>query len=217
VLEKLEVTREPPKGSAAKRLESIAPWAWTAALVVLFFWFWPLEWSYPYCNTAFDGPSPTAYGLPLPALEHGPSSLEYDVLPHALAFDVVTLGFFLFWPVRWLLRRVPAGQVRLTVSALGLAAGLVLLSDMGVVAALAWQPVGTFSDTYRSYLDYRPVGWDAGGGRECRPSEFWFGPVSEPRRRWWNAAHPDRPLERRTLAPPPPRVPTSAPHVRPAP
>jgi len=156
-------------GSAAKRLESIAPWAWTAVLVVLFHALWPLEWSFPYCNDQSDGPAYAAYGFPLPYRQYdGASSGSSVVQPLALAFDLLLLGAMTFWLVRWGLARLPGRRLRL---------------------AVAWS-----ISMAGSYLEYRPVSWH-GRGWHCTPSPRWFGPVRESVRRAWNADNPELPLQ----------------------
>jgi hypothetical protein len=179
--------------SAAKRLESIAQWAWTAVLVVLFHALWPLEWSFPYCNDQSDGPAYAAYGFPLPYRQYdGASSGSSVVQPLALAFDLLLLGAMTFWLVRWGLARLPGRRLRLAVAWTGLAASLTLGSLAVLVESLettvAWSiPMAG------SYLEYRPVSWH-GRGWHCTPSPRWFGPVRESVRRTWNASNPDLPL-----------------------
>jgi hypothetical protein len=77
---------------------------WSSFLLALgialcFGWLFTIEWSFPYCTTQQDGPAAAVFGMPLPYIRWGGvSSLEYDFMPLAYAFNTLIL-LALFWPL----------------------------------------------------------------------------------------------------------------------
>src|SRR5688572_28118205 len=66
-----------------------------------------IEWSYPYCMQPADGPAYPAVGFPLPyAAASHVSSLEFLLMPHVFALNLLLIGAALYPLVRFLHRAI---------------------------------------------------------------------------------------------------------------
>lgn len=120
------------------------------------------------------------FGLPFPYIQWGGvSSLEYDFMPLAYAFNILAL-LGLFWPLTRMLLRSFGGRwsgIRPALGAAGLvlalvvSAGVALLIDSG-----AWRPTAYISLYGQDmYFDLRPLRLTLNDLHyECTPSQAWF-------------------------------------------
>lgn len=141
-----------------------------------------LEWSFPYCHNAEDGPLSAVFGFPLPYTRwSGVSSMEYDFVPYFYLLNVLIYAAPLVWAQRWLLRGRPrwVGLVAQVVGGVVVAAGVARASVFLFFSL--WVPAFSISmPPYDHLYDLRPVGWVDRPHYACTPSEFWFGPVTSP-------------------------------------
>lgn len=171
------------RSSRARVLARLSFLAWTFALILLVNR--TFEWSFPYCNIQDDGPAKPAYGFPLPYLQPSTAfSLSPDIMPHALLFNMVLLAALAYPVMGWAVRRLSAaGSIA---GAFIAVPGLLLALLLGVVHLgfefQMGQIVGSVARWRDAYWDYRPLGIILHRTYyDCTPSEFWFGPIRNPR------------------------------------
>ena len=139
-----------------------------------------IEWSYPYCTQLSDGPAYPAVGFPLPyAVASHVSSLEFMLMPHVLALNVLLMGAALY-PLARSLNRATAGSPTSRRFALVvlIVLGVCIIAIRGLSLTLG-HPVSSIGNgAYLVYGDLRPVGITSARlvhtKRECKPSQFWF-------------------------------------------
>ena len=153
------------------------------AALILAAWFdflVTLEWSYPYCMQASDGPAYPAAGFPFPyAVASQASSLEFLFMPHVLALNLLLIGAAVYPLVRFLSSAVVAwpAQRRLKLGVLVfLGASIFLIRGLSLTLG---HPVLSIGDgSYLVYGDLRPVGITSSdlvhSKRACKASGFWF-------------------------------------------
>ena len=159
----------------------MAPISWATFLAIFFNSVVTLEWSYPYCNNQDSGPAYAAFGLPLPYTQFGGvSSMEYLFMPLAYIVNVILLGLIFFFSARFVMNKILKRSYLISA---GLAVcGFVLASlslFMEILITVSMYAIFVFSigdDIYHPYTSYRPVGIST-THYECKPSEFWFGPI----------------------------------------
>jgi hypothetical protein len=153
----------------AKRVAAVT-WATTAAIAAN--QFLELHWWHPYCRDQADGPGYYAIGLPLPyAQPTGASSLEYFVMPHVYAIDLLTLAGV----VSLLILRLPGplagafrGRVGVGLAIVGSVALLLVASLQTLIFTTGWWPVTSIATKPDGYLDYRPAFMvDIGRDHQC--------------------------------------------------
>ena len=158
-------------------------WVTVVAALILAAWLdflATVEWAYPYCMQASDGPAYPAAGFPLPyAVASQVSSLEFLFMPHVLAFNILLIGAALYPLVRLLTRAVVA-RPALRRLALGVLVflGVGVLMVRGLSLSLGHPVLSIGDGSYLVYSKLRPVGFTSSdvvyGKRACKPSQYWF-------------------------------------------
>jgi hypothetical protein len=147
--------------------------AWLDLLVTI-------EWSYPYCTQPSDGPAYPVVGLPLPyAVASHISSLEFILMPHVLALNLLLIGAALYPFARGVNRAIsgsPALRRFALVVLVVLGVGIIAIRGLSLTLGHPVPSIG--NSAYIVYSDLRPVGITSSQlvhtKQECKPSQFWF-------------------------------------------
>jgi hypothetical protein len=153
-------------------------------MAILLQYFFSLEWSLPVCQNTAEWVDSAALGFPFPYMKwSGVSSMQYDVMVHIYAFNVLIITAVIFIFLRKIYAQVlPAtkNKTHIAISFLSLLCLILVL----VLSILLFQNQGltsvmniAHSENGAQYMDYRPVGWAIQSDvsdYNCKPSDFWF-------------------------------------------
>jgi hypothetical protein len=134
-----------------------------------------LEWWYPACGVAGDGPAAAVFGLPLPYVRFsGVSSMTYDFMPHVMALDVLLLAAMILVPLAAVVSRLSqqrARRVRLLAWALGATLTTARLGWLALLLSVgSFRPVVSIGlPPYLSYAELRPLRLVSSWHYDCQP------------------------------------------------
>lgn len=141
----------------------------------------PVEWTFPHCNNAWDGPASAVFGFPLPYERWTmATSLVYEFVPESFILNTLFVASLLLLTTNGVLALLWGRwrrQMTLWAGRVGLALCLwFTLTYLAVLSLGFWVPTtSVFLPTEDGYSSLRPVGLSLGHDYDCTPSEFWFG------------------------------------------
>jgi hypothetical protein len=143
-----------------------------------------LEWSLPICQNASEWVDSAALGFPFPYMKwSGVSSMQYDMMPHVYALNMLIIAAVIFLLMRKMYARVlpvAKNKTRIAISFLSLLfLALVLILSVWLFQTHTLIPVMNIAQDEKgaNYQDYRPIGWAIESDESdynCKPSDFWF-------------------------------------------